>query len=828
MQLLSLIASILCAALIYSAAPASPGQQQMTPEMVTEHDTNTESHTQAEIISPENIEKNSQDNLLTEETPIAGAEPASTPEGTASQDAPAETDSPVLPTDTEPTAAITKAFAKSSGKIKISWFQTQGAKAYIIYRSSRPKGQYKQIAKIGKSSFSYTDRGLTPGKTYYYKVGAMRGGNTFALSEPAEVFLLEKCQPLYVCSAGSGTLDISWKQTAKADGYFLYRQNLNTGKYEQIAEIPSGNTDIYHDTGLTAGVTYSYKIKAFAMQNSRRGFGSLSPAVSGISVGKTKISSVVCKDGSLQINWKKVAGAYRYQILRSTDPEGKYQKIATVKENCKSYTDSNVETGKNYYYKIRTVNQHQGKTGFGSSSKPGNGLPIGIPVVRYARSKNSTSVEIKWKKTTDADGYCIYRSNSKDGKYAKIADVSQKTAYTDKKLAAGQKYFYKVQAITHANGNRGYGKQSAQTSARTLAEARIHSMKLTSLTGWKLEWKKIAGANGYEITRSTKKNGSYQTVKKITSGSTLSYTDKTAKPEVRYYYKVRAVCMGKSATGYGSYSRATTADSLILGTDWKITQYGDDNGLQMVFYTIQDTHGHLIVVDGGWDDNADTVHKTIVSLGGHVHAWILTHPHQDHIGAFCQLYGTADDITIDKIYAVKMASPKLCLENAPWDSVEIYKKFLSMDIPQLQYLHTGDTLHIFKLKLEVLSAYEKKIDALSSDLINDGSMMFKIYGQEESMLFCSDVGKSISDYLKGKYAKILKSDYLQMGHHGNGGLKKDFYKIVNPDVAFFDAPARLMTDPSGIYTTPQNWIYMESLGSTVVSFSTTPNSVILK
>lgn len=96
------------------------------------------------------------------------------------------------------------------------------------------------------------------------------------------------------------------------------------------------------------------------------------------------------------------------------------------------------------------------------------------------------------------------------------------------------------------------------------------------------------------------------------------------------------------------------------------------------------------------------------------------------------------------------------------------------------------------------------------------------------MLFCSDIGKSASDYLKGKYAKILPSDYLQMGHHGNGGLKKDFYKIVNPDVAFFDAPAWLMTNPSGIYTTNENRIYMESLGSAVVSFATTPNFVILK
>ena len=50
-----------------------------------------------------------------------------------------------------------------------------------------------------------------------------------------------------------------------------------------------------------------------------------------------------------------------------------------------------------------------------------------------------------------------------------------------------------------------------------------------------------------------------------------------------------------------------------------------------------------------------------------------------------------------------------------------------------------------------------------------------------------------------------------MGHHGNGGLKKDFYKLVNPNIAFFDAPAWLMQNWNGTYTTPENEKYMKSL-----------------
>lgn len=107
-------------------------------------------------------------------------------------------------------------------------------------------------------------------------------------------------------------------------------------------------------------------------------------------------------------------------------------------------------------------------------------------------------------------------------------------------------------------------------------------------------------------------------------------------------------------------------------------------------------------------------------------------------------------------------------------------------------------------------------------------MVFKVYGTEESMLFCADAGKAVSSYLKRKYGEKLKSDYLQMGHHGNGGLKKDFYKMVDPDVAFFDAPNWLMENQGGKYTTPQNRKWMERMGSKIASFATAPNAVLLK
>lgn len=261
---------------------------------------------------------------------------------------------------------------------------------------------------------------------------------------------------------------------------------------------------------------------------------------------------------------------------------------------------------------------------------------------------------------------------------------------------------------------------------------------------------------------------------------------------------------------------------------WEITQYGNPQGLQLMFYTLEDKEGHLIVVDGGWKENAEEVRSVIKEKGNHVDAWILTHPHQDHMVAFMEIYDDPQGIEIDHVYAPQMAPLELCKENASWDEFGTYERFLTMDIPELEYVHTGDSWKVGNLKIDILSAYEDKVDEISNDLLNDGSIMFRVTGEEERMLFCSDVGKSMSKYLVEKYGEDLKSDYLQMGHHGNGGLKKKFYNLVSPKLAFFDAPDWLFYDETGKYTTPKNRRIMENIGSEIRNYRTAPNSIVLK
>ena len=71
-----------------------------------------------------------------------------------------------------------------------------------------------------------------------------------------------------------------------------------------------------------------------------------------------------------------------------------------------------------------------------------------------------------------------------------------------------------------------------------------------------ISWKKVKGASGYEVYRSTKKNGKYKKIKTIKKAGTVRFTDKKLKKGFAYYYKVRAYRKTAVAKVYGNDSAA--------------------------------------------------------------------------------------------------------------------------------------------------------------------------------------------------------------------------------------------------------------------------------
>lgn len=74
------------------------------------------------------------------------------------------------------------------------------------------------------------------------------------------------------------------------------------------------------------------------------------------------------------------------------------------------------------------------------------------PVITSVKKTSPTSVRVSWKKVAGATGYAVYRSDTKNGPYKKVAVVGSAQSCVDKNLKRGKTYYYKVVALRKVSG----------------------------------------------------------------------------------------------------------------------------------------------------------------------------------------------------------------------------------------------------------------------------------------------------------------------------------------------------------------------------------------
>lgn len=292
------------------------------------------------------------------------------------------------------------------------------------------------------------------------------------------------------------------------------------------------------------------------------------------------------------------------------------------------------------------------------------------------------------------------------------------------------------------------------------------------------------------------------------------------------------ICIFLSGMAIGIYHAASGNRDTWKndGPAWEITQYGNNQDAQMMFYTIEASDGRFMIIDGGWDWNADAVREVIAKHNNHVDAWILTHPHPDHIGAFNAIMENPEDITVDMVYDVFIDLEEYQNVAEEWDRIDVYEKHLEQAFEgkfSITYIERDMSLEILGLEVTCFNAYDEEVKSRTDSICNNGSLMLKFEGSNESFLICADVEDEMAEYLMNTYGEEMAADYVQMSHHGNWGLTEDFYELVAPRVAFFDGPASLY-EKSDLYDGWKMMELMKSIGVDIYTYKTVPNSIIMR
>jgi len=148
---------------------------------------------------------------------------------------------------------------------------------------------------------------------------------------------------------------------------------------------------------------------------------------------------------------------------------------------------------------------------------------------------------------------------SSDNSVATVSDQGEVTAQSSGTAAVG--VYYPEARISDTITVTVSGASNSKPNE--VPGAKLSSVKLNKNNQPVIKWKKLSSVTGYRVYRSTKKSSGFKKIATVKKGKT-SYTDKKAKANKKYYYRVRGYKSAGGTNVYGSYSAVKSVKTLKL------------------------------------------------------------------------------------------------------------------------------------------------------------------------------------------------------------------------------------------------------------------------
>ena len=201
----------------------------------------------------------------------------------------------------------------------------------------------------------------------------------------------------------------------------------------------------------------------------------------------------------------------------------------------------------------------------------------------------------------------------------------------------------------------------------------------------------------------------------------------------------------------------------------------------------------ILMLDGGFPSEAPYLYEYLKGLGGHVDAWFLTHFHDDHFGCFLTMLEEHPDITVGKVYfnfpsdefILKYEPKQSCKMSEEW--LRIFRKTVEDRKLPVVIAKEGDVYEFDSgnVTVRVLRTYDESLP-----YINDSSTVFRFEVDGKSILFLGDLSVAGGKQLLEKAApELIKADFVQMAHHGQGGVDKEVYRAIMPTYCLWPTPS---------------------------------------
>ena len=285
----------------------------------------------------------------------------------------------------------------------------------------------------------------------------------------------------------------------------------------------------------------------------------------------------------------------------------------------------------------------------------------------------------------------------------------------------------------------------------------------------------------------------------IANSMFATYTNDVALVNVSYYPEKERLHVLYEPKGYIPTQQSFN-NKVIDASFTQIGRSGASQSSSGLSLTVQLEDGSYIMIDGGPLDSNDEM-KLLNFLkdnnpneGKPKVTWIFTHAHHDHMNlavSFLNKYYDEIDVTMFAFNFPDFES--LVITQEPVDRIEKSKSLIKEfnEVYNAHYkdvliykFHTGDKLQLAGCEIEFLITHET---FWPNDFpwINHTSSAFTVTIDNKKMMVLGDCEQTECQWMEEVYKEELKSDILQVTHHGLNGGSLLMYQYVDPDICFW-------------------------------------------
>ena len=240
-------------------------------------------------------------------------------------------------------------------------------------------------------------------------------------------------------------------------------------------------------------------------------------------------------------------------------------------------------------------------------------------------------------------------------------------------------------------------------------------------------------------------------------------------------------------------------------------------------YIYKLSDGSAVILDGGTLENADNLYAALKKLDidkdengrYRITAWIFSHGHQDHYGAFTAFADKYQEQTNLSYAMYAFPSDEATIEMID-PNIASFAEWISASYPQAVHItpHAGLQYHFDNLTLHMLCTPEM---LPYIDYANDTSLIFALDCGGARVLHMGDAGNRAAEAAWSAYEKeAFRADALQIAHHGlttagTGDVNewtylRSVYEASEATIGLLPMGTRLSTDGrNGRYTVINQW-----------------------